>query len=93
MNETLRALPDRRVSLLPGLFKKRFEVNRQYVFSLKSHNLLQNHYMEAGLWAPIGKPETHIGDGNRPPARSAGSSWGTGFPPRPIFMPAPATPS
>ncbi len=62
MDETLRALPDRRVSLLPGLFKKRFEVNRQYVFSLKSHNLLQNHYMEAGLWAPIGKPaDAHWG--------------------------------
>jgi len=57
MTETFRPLQDHRVKLLPGLFKKRFDINRGYVFSLQSHNLLQNHYMEAGLWAPIGKPE------------------------------------
>lgn len=57
MMETFRPLQDRRVKLQPGLFKKRFDINRRYVFSLQSHNLLQNHYMEAGLWAPIGKPE------------------------------------
>jgi len=57
MPETFRPLPDHRIRLLPGLFKKRFEINRRYVFSLHSHNLLQNHYMEAGLWAPIGKPD------------------------------------
>ncbi len=52
-----RPLSNRRVTLLPGLFKKRFEVNRRYVLSLQSRNLLQNHYLEAGLWAPMGKPE------------------------------------
>ncbi len=57
MTNTFRPLQDHRVSLLPGLFKKRFDINRRYVFSLQTHNLLQNHYMEAGLWAPIGKPE------------------------------------
>jgi DUF1680 family protein len=57
MTETFRPLQDRHVKLLPGLFQKRFDINRRYVFSLQSHNLLQNHYMEAGLWAPIGKPE------------------------------------
>jgi DUF1680 family protein len=57
MMETFRPLRDRRVRLLPGLFKKRFDINRRYIFSLQTHNLLQNHYMEAGLWAPIGKPE------------------------------------
>jgi DUF1680 family protein len=57
MTETFRPLQDHRVRLLPGLFKKRFDINRRYVFSLQTHNLLQNHYMEAGLWAPIGKPE------------------------------------
>jgi len=57
MTETFRPLQDHRVKLLPGLFKKRFDINRRYVFSLQTHNLLQNHYMEAGLWAPIGKPE------------------------------------
>jgi hypothetical protein len=54
---TLRPLSDHRVTLLQGLFKKRFEVNRRYVLSLQSRNLLQNHYLEAGLWAPMGKPE------------------------------------
>jgi len=57
MTETFRPLHNHRVNLLPGLFKKRFDINRRYVFSLKTQNLLQNHYMEAGLWAPIGKPE------------------------------------
>jgi uncharacterized protein len=57
MTITFNSLPDRHVQLLPGLFKKRFDINRQYIFSLQSHNLLQNHYMEAGLWAPIGKPK------------------------------------
>ncbi len=57
MTETFRPLQDHRVRLLPGLFKKRFDINRRYVFSLQTQNLLQNHYMEAGLWAPIGKPE------------------------------------
>ena len=27
------------------------------MLSLKSSSLLQNHYLEAGLWGPIGKPE------------------------------------
>ena len=37
------------VSLLPGLFKQRFDRNRGYLMSLKSENLLQNHYLEADL--------------------------------------------
>ena len=62
MITTFHPLLDRRVKLLPGLFKNRFDVNRRYVFSLQTHNLLQNHYLEAGLWAPMGKPvEAHWG--------------------------------
>ena len=57
MAEIFRPLQNHQVKLLPGLFQKRFDINRRYVFSLKTQNLLQNHYMEAGLWAPIGKPE------------------------------------
>ena len=57
MKETFRPLPDRHIKLLPGLFKKRFDINRSYVISLETQNLLQNHYLEAGLWAPWGKPE------------------------------------
>jgi uncharacterized protein len=57
MTETFRRIPFREARLLPGLFKNRFELNRRYMLSLKTHNLLQNHYLEAGLWAPIGKPD------------------------------------
>lgn len=57
MTAIFRPLQDHRVKLLPGLFKKRFDVNRSYMISLETQNLLQNHYMEAGLWAPWGKPE------------------------------------
>lgn len=57
MAETFHSLPDHRVRLLPGLFQKRFEINQRYVLSLKTDNLLQNHYLEAGLWGPMGKPE------------------------------------
>ena len=37
------------VKLLPGLFRDRFEVNRRYVNFLRTENLLQNFYFEAGL--------------------------------------------
>ena len=57
MKGSFHSLTEHRVRLLPGLFKNRFEVNRCYVHSLKSNNLLQNHYLEAGLWAPMAKPE------------------------------------
>ena len=44
------------VTLLPSGFKQRFEVNRRYVMSLQSQDLLQNHYLEAGLWHPRDNP-------------------------------------
>jgi hypothetical protein len=57
MNETFYTLPHGSTKLLPGLFKKRFDVNRRYMVSLRTHNLLQNYYLEAGLWAPRHKLE------------------------------------
>ncbi len=45
----LRPFPLGLVQLLPSLFTRRFELNRAYVMSLKSENLLQNFYWEAGL--------------------------------------------
>jgi DUF1680 family protein len=45
-------LPFGSVRLLPGLFFNRYQLNRKYVISLKTENLLQNYYMEAGLWGP-----------------------------------------
>ena len=57
MNKTLKSIPLSNVSLLPGILKHRTELNRKYMMSLKSENLLQNHYMEAALWNPPAKPE------------------------------------
>ena len=37
------------VHLEPGLFHKRFEVNLAYLKSLKTGNLLQNHFFESGI--------------------------------------------
>ncbi len=45
-----------RVRLLPSMFRQRFLLNRAYLMSLSSENLLQNFYMEAGLWSPSQKP-------------------------------------
>lgn len=41
-----------RVNLLPGLFKERQTVNRNYLMSLSSQALLQNFYLEAGIIMP-----------------------------------------
>jgi uncharacterized protein len=57
MTTTLRRLPLQESVLLPGIFKQRADLNRQYVLSLKTANLLQNHYLEAGLWAPMEMPQ------------------------------------
>ena len=57
MTEILHPLAYRTARLLPGLFKKRFEINRRFMLSLTTPNLLQNYYLEAGLWAPMGKPD------------------------------------
>jgi DUF1680 family protein len=45
------------VRLLPGLFLQRYQLNRSYMLSLKTENLLQNHYLEAGLWSPAHRLE------------------------------------
>ena len=39
MTETFRPLQDHQVRLLPGLFKKRFDINRRYIISLETQNL------------------------------------------------------
>jgi DUF1680 family protein len=46
----LQSVPIGRVRLLPGEFQQRASLNRKYVVSLKNENLLQNFYLEAGLW-------------------------------------------
>ena len=46
---TFRPVPLAQVRLLPGLFQSRFDLNASYLLSLQNENLLQNHYIEAGL--------------------------------------------
>ena len=52
MPHPLQPLRPGATKLLPGLFQQRFDLNRKYMLALKTENLLQNHYMEAGLWGP-----------------------------------------
>jgi DUF1680 family protein len=62
MRQTFRLLPDRSVELLRRLLQNRLDVSRNYVLSLKTANLPENHYLEADLWAPMGKPaDAHWG--------------------------------
>lgn len=57
MPSPLRPMPFGAVRLLPGLFQHRYDLNRKYMLSLKTENLLQNHYAEAGLWSPVHRLE------------------------------------
>jgi len=56
MLETFRPYDWNSVTLRPGLFRCRFDLNRAYLVSLSSANLLQNYYLEAGLWDPSHQP-------------------------------------
>ena len=58
MDHPLHPVKKGTVKLLPGLFRQRFDLNRKYMLSLKTENLLQNHYLEAGLWSPAHGRET-----------------------------------
>ena len=57
IEQSFKPIPPAQVNLLPSEFQRRFNVNRRYVMSLRSENLLQNHYMEAGLWGPRLEPK------------------------------------
>ena len=52
MQQVFTPLAPGSVRLLPGQLLQRYELNRRYLLRLKTENLLQNHYLEAGLWAP-----------------------------------------
>lgn len=57
----LKQMDYKNVHLLPGLFKERSDVNRNYLAELKTQGLLQNFYLEAGVVMPglqvLEKPE------------------------------------
>jgi uncharacterized protein len=59
MELAFRKFPLNSIRLQPGLLMDRAELNRKYLMSLSSENLLQNHYLEACLWSSLKKPE-HI---------------------------------
>lgn len=50
------------VKILPGVFRERMDVNRQYLLELDTNCLLQNFYLEAGIILPglqvVDNPET-----------------------------------
>lgn len=47
--------------LLPGLFKERADLNRAYLMSLKTEDLLQNFYLEAGIRTDRDVTGMHLG--------------------------------
>ncbi len=77
MENTLHTLQNLRVRLLPSPFRQRYDVNHQYMLSLDSHNILQNHYLEAGLWAPMNKPQNAHWGWESPTCQIRGEFLGT----------------
>lgn len=57
MKNCLDPREGQKVRLLPSLFREREALNRNYLMSRKNENLLQNHYLEAGLWGPNRRPD------------------------------------
>jgi len=77
MTNTFSPLHYHEAKLLPGLIKDRFDTNRRYMISLQTHNILQNHYLEAGLWAPLYKPENAHWGWESPTSQVRGEFLGT----------------
>jgi hypothetical protein len=57
----LEALREGQVRLLPGLFRQRRELAKAYLLRLKTDNLLQNHYLEAGMRIETPIEQMHLG--------------------------------
>jgi hypothetical protein len=49
------------VHLLDGLFKDRRELTKAYILRLKTDNILQNHYLEAGVRIEPAYEDMHLG--------------------------------
>jgi DUF1680 family protein len=50
-------LPRAAVELRDAYFRKKVDANRAYLLALRSEDLLQNFYLEAGLWSTQDMPE------------------------------------
>ena len=57
----LKQISMEQAHLLPGLFKERADLNRAYLMELKTENLLQNCYLEAGIRTDRDVTEMHLG--------------------------------
>lgn len=57
----LKQINMEQAQLLPGLFKERADLNREYLMELKTENLLQNFYLEAGIRTERDISEMHLG--------------------------------
>jgi len=76
IKETFKSISPGQVKLLPGMFQHRFDLNRRYLMELRSDNLLQNHYMEAGLWGPRTRSEDYHGGWESPTCQLRGHFLG-----------------
>ncbi len=76
MPNTFTPLAPGKVKLLPGLFLDRFTLNRSYMLSLTTPHLLQNFYMEAGLWGPRFKTDDMHGGWEAPTCQLRGHFLG-----------------
>lgn len=57
----LKQISMEQAHLLPGLFKERADLNWAYLMELKTENLLQNFYLEAGIRTDRDITEMHLG--------------------------------
>lgn len=48
----LKLIESKNVKLLPGIFRERYDLNRNYLLRLKNQGLLQNFYLEAAIILP-----------------------------------------
>ncbi len=79
MEYKFQPFPLRQVSLAPGMFRQRFDLTLKFMMDLELENLLQNHYLEAGLWSAQFR-STLYGD----PGDGAERHWGWESPTSPI---------
>ena len=72
----LQHLEKKNVTMLPGLFRERMLVNRNYLLELGTQELLQNYYLEAGIFrfSKDRKLQSFTGDGRLLPVSSAAIS-------------------
>lgn len=70
---SITSLPLAAVHLGPGEFDRRRRRNRDYLLSLRDEDLLQNHYLEAGIWTRSWEIKPSSDD---PAERGIGRHWG-----------------